>query len=532
MFDGFVPKAWLKLPRETKEAFAADPVLFAAWQEKERRLCRAGVRNDPERGYLYWRKNYGVIQDKSGGDLHPYEPFEWQDRFAFICGTMDLIAFLKSRQAGGTTEITHYVAWEMGIAEDTIGTNHFASSNNRENAESFLTRVRTILISQPPWLRPTIGPEETNPVTGKEGTDNTKSFECPGRRTKLSSVAATARSVRSGAARTYTGDEAAFPPEGVKPEDWITAALPTIRGGGKAFFISTGNGDENSGSQGAAFARMWRTGQRGEQGISSFFVSREDDPMFKQEDFDRVAAISGISRAKQEYPLTPDEALAGNAEGKAYDSEHIAAALAKGRELDARREAGELGAPLDGEIWGGIDWGKNSSGVVIYPIRGHGFYICGEVIKTAAQNVSMDSFATSLLMRLKEFEAGPKWDRTARVSKIAYDSTGQGEIGFGEILEGVIEQYDPEIDIEPINFTKWKGKTVEFLRTLLRRTYEGQDFGWIAISPDACPQLVAELNALMTDEKGRIDKGRDHTHDSLIAGLAVAGNDFRDEYLS
>ena len=571
-------RAFQLLPRDERLWLEARPLKMVDWAKRERWLCQqdTGWHYDESQGFPYWIERYGVVVPVSGGEPESMEMFEAQRRLMVpALVESDYVVFGKTRRFGATTIDTHHTSHLMAINKRTINIDCFASSNNRDNAYGYADRVKTILDAQPSWLSVPIGKLSRDPDTGKKGEESKSVLEIRGRGTKgntLTSVAA-GPSLRSVGARKYTGDEAAFPPPTLPPERWITSALPTRRGGGQCVFISTGNGDENTKRPGRAFAKIVRQGQRGEGGVRLIFISRDDDPNFKQSEWDEVAAVEGPAAADAEFPRTVEEMLRGDSEGKAYDATHVTACLELGRLYKASVLLGEgwdkesiverlgtteerrvrlekwlardpvLPEPVNGEIWAGVDWEKRSAWATIWPLGGFVRFVRQERQTTSAGEAA-EVFVGNCLEMVKPLEdyrpvhqllGGNPGRHLAHVF--------QDASGFQQslTLKSMVPHYTTDPDEDKVPFGSMKKGFMNYLRTLMRRTDEWikafdadeptTDFGLLALDPEECKLLSGQLYALEIKD-GVVVKQDDHLHDALGAGLAHDGIEWVDTFLN
>lgn len=502
----YVCKRIQKLDRDDQERLASDEVFAAAFWEQERRLiCQDGAA-----GFVYFLENYACHRPTGGGDVEPLELWPYQrDDMAPALPEERGVVCLKSRRVGFTLIVIHYLVWRAALKDRNARC--VAISKNAEDASALLDTARLIINHLPPAIRPLTGAQSgQRGPDGKPGRDNTKVFSFPGTGGQIQSFASSKGAGRSHSATVLFLDELAHIPDGKAEPIWVSA-LPTIEGGagrdGQVIVGSTGNGKYGDG---ATFFEVWSAAEAGNSVLKPIFVSAKDradrtpfDEWYKR----TLALIGSPEMMAQEYPLNSGEALAGQQSGLAFNSSHINAAEAKGREI----EAGGKIIPAGGGIWLGIDWGANSASVFVYPTAGAGLFIAHELVSATDD---AETFAKAVLSFA---------NAEHKLEQAYYDSAGaQPMRSFARMAPGLV--------ITAVPFAKYKRQTVEHIRLLLKRTFDGEETGTIAISP-SCETLLSQMRSLRVKEDGAIDKRLpDHTFDALIAASAEHGEIWHRRY--
>jgi hypothetical protein len=481
-----------RLPEAAASRLLTDDEARIVFWKNERELCE-----HPDDGFLYWVEAYGSHIDASGSQL-TLELWPWQREFCKKLTDSEALISVKSRRVGMTVLVLHYVIWMALFSPDSDQGNLAIFSLNHKAAKAALKLVRKFLEAQPAGLVPVN-------EWGAEGacTDTTEEIGF----TRGSSIVSYAA---NGGARGQTL-RLAFWDEAARAEGAIDAAqslaeaiIPAVEGGGQLIVASTGQGRSG---RGEVFARLWDRAASKELDWDTWFVSRFDRPGRDEAWWKKTLLELGEMRAEQEYPLDPDQALAGDQEGAHLPVSHINAAVALGTEWKEARAAGEL-QPVGNRIWLGLDWGMNTASVVVIPLSNGDVYIAAEYQAMAedAETFTRNLIATAL----------PFTDGRATISHLYYDSAGAQQ---ALSMRPVVQALSPKTRPEGVRFNKTRKATVEYIRGALERNNAGAEFARIGIDP-SCHELIRQMKDGRMAEDGDRQKGDDHTFDSLIAALA------------
>lgn len=490
---GYVCRRLRDLPDSLAERLANDPAARDAFWEEERRRC-----SDPEDGFLYYMDNYASHVSASG-QQEVLELWPFQRDYCQLLVDSQAIISLKARRVGVTVCTLHFLAWtavfKPGADQATIA----VFSLNHKAAKSALKLIRKGLEALPAGLYPR---SEWGAEAGCTDTTEEIGFS---RGATISSFA-TGGGSRGQTLTVAYWDEAARAESSYEvSQEMAEALLPSIEGGGKLIITSTGRGRTG---RGAVFARLWDRASAGELGWQTFFVSRLDRPGRTAEWFERKKLELGTARAEQEYPADPEQALMGSRENAWCPAHHIAAAEAAGREIDARGTV----QPYGRRVWIGLDWGMNSSALLVVPRENGSVYVAEELVcfGTDAETVTRQMVAM----------AQPYLTNGTQLSHVYYDSAGaQASLSMLPVLKLL----SPHTRAEAVRFNKTRKNTGQFLKGSLERTASDAGFACIAISP-RCKQLLQELRDGQMAPDGDRVKGTasapDHAFDALLAALA------------
>lgn len=509
------PAAVRRLPLQARLALSQDVDLAAAWEVRERRRVTSDVE--------YFVSGYGHVQGETG----PPVPFDlWPEQREVLNDFVEhpLVVVLKARQLGLTWLALHYAAWVLAFNAMTPNARILALSKHGGDATKLMARTRAILGRLPPFLRPTEDQATRRSLSQLQLTG----------RGSMTSLAGSPDAARFETATLALLDEFAFIRNRAAHATW-TAVLGTLGTGSKAFVISTGNGPAEAPGDGQAFARLYQQARAGD-GLHAVFLPADAHP-------DRDEKWMQAKRAEfltdedfeAEYPLTEDEALAGQSGLKVYSPAAINAAVRLGRDLDVLLAAGKI-RPHGGFVHVGADWGEFTALLVVWPLEGGGVYIPpGEVVPELPTEVKDNIqllhehcsawMPEGVLLREMRFDAAdPQSTRTAagviQASPLAamWD-TLRGRVrtcpvAFGARTDGSGKGY--------------KTETKDYLRHLFARAAKGETSRVIAISPTNVT-LIRQLRGLelVDDGSGRIVKRDDHAPDALIAGTAPIAVQYR-----
>ncbi len=490
----FVSNRFLNTTPAERELLKSDEMAYAVFVEEERRKVGES--------FVYFLENYGSHQPADGGAPEPLLMWNYQPKIAAALEQGKDTICLKSRRIGFTLIVCHYLVWTAGLSAKTPGARCIAISKNQRDADELLATCRTIVNCLPDYLRPAIG-SEAKDDTGQVGKESTKHFSFPLR------AGASIRSLpsSSSAARSYTAtllflDELAF--HNNSDEVWVSSK-PTTEGGGQVITGSTGNGRSGDGGH---FYFLWEQARK-EKVMETIFIPWYDREDRSQEWYDStLKTMPTVDKMRQEYPATPDEAFAGQAENLAFSASAITAAEQLGAKYDQMLSEGSM-PPPDGEIFLGIDWGLNSAAVVAYPLAGFGFYLAAELVSNTDDAETFSRKAIELGNKVAARTGGT-------LERAYYDAAGAQQMkSFQRIAP-------PEIRVTGIPFNKYKMRSLEFTRMLLKRTAAGDEIGYLAIS-SRCKETIAQMRDIKQKDDGRLEKGNDHSVDAVLAAMAQQG---------
>lgn len=541
---GFLPNAVRRLSDRELELFMTDPEWRAVWEAEEWERCQDS--------FEYWIDNYGVAFPDSGAE--PMELWEVQRQvfIPWVHGSERGGVILKSRQIGGSLIVAdHLPIWECAIRRGQTGFRTLVLNKRDEEAKFHLDTMREILGHQPAWIRRHIKiGKEGKTVLGDEGKDQAGLLTFPERGAWIRSLTATPKSARTYKANLVICDEFGWWANGSAHEVDV-ALIPAIADGAcRAFYISSGNGDAGDGE---AFAVKYRNARDDDRHpLRALFLpssSRPDRRAIHPERPGEGATYDGWAfqtlasmdydeaKFKQEYPENDEEALAGQAEGLGFDTYQVRCAIELGKYFRRRWDAGEL-EPVGGGIEGGIDWGGNhTAGTIAIPLP-RGAYFCIDEI-TDHGNETADVYSAQFC------------DLAARYGHLA--RTGQ-DASFKHAIRSFIAYTQQRVPVSLVKFgLKMRGSagavlkhvTVDYIRTMLRYSqvvYEelkerglvNQDgtikpeaeiekwYPFLAIDPQACPELTKQMRNIKKDNLQRLVKGGDDSVDSLISLLGEA----------
>lgn len=501
--SSFVPAAIANLTDDQALKLSKQPRYLEGWKALEReRVCES---------FPYFVSGYGSVEEARGAiPLHPWP--KQQEVIDAMCDH-DRIVILKARQLGLSWLALHRAVWLAAFSREHQGARVLIACKNQEDASNQLRRARRIIERLPSWLRPALG------------ADSATRIEFPDQGgSSIRVLTANPEAIRGETASLVIWDEAAFSKNQTAPAIW-TALLPAVEQG-QLLVISTGNGRTGDGAQ---FSELWDLAERGGSDLHPIFLPWSSHPGRTPEWAAKTAAAMGDDDAfRQEYPAEPEDAFRARSERAVYPGSHINAAVALATENPYEQVPG---------IEIGIDWGDVQTAAVYFQpleLEGGGIRIVGELVQSRVEprRAALDIFQTG----------AQYWQS---IVEVACDAAPAGTTRTAwEALENLHYQ-DPEKypdELTAVPFSKFKEggaeargvNTVGYIRYLLANTYEAQRTGKvvgprIAIDPELAPTLLAQMKALVRDERGRIAKPPldtkrpergDHVCDALVAGLA------------
>ncbi|MCA9978855.1 MAG: hypothetical protein KC413_24010, partial [Anaerolineales bacterium] len=243
-----------------------------------------------EQSPAYFIHNYCMVEDKSP-DVLDWIPFHLWPAQQTVLGQILanlLIIILKARQLGLSWPVLGYALWLLLFRP---GSQVLMFSRRDDEAIELLERLKGMHQHLPPFLQAKIG----------EDNDHTLEF------VKLGSLARSFPTTKD-SGRSYTAtlviiDEADF-------IQWlkqlITAVKPTIDGGGQLIMISTSNKELPQ----SEFKRLWKAGHAQLNRYLAIFLPWSARPGRTQAWYENQATDYEEDDLHQEYPATPEEALA------------------------------------------------------------------------------------------------------------------------------------------------------------------------------------------------------------------------------
>lgn len=239
---------------------------------------------------IYFIENYCVIEDKDAPEvIVPFVPWPSQKKVLRELYENRLNLILKARQMGMT-----WLALYVCVHDLIFHPGHtvIALSKTENDAKELVRRVGVIVSSMPEILR-------AGNLTMRRSALGVSIAEQNGRRVSaFQAFSASPSAGRSFTANILLLDEWAF-------QEWAeeiyTSVYPTINRptGGKIIGLSTIK-------RGTLFEKLWTE----DNAFHKIFLSVFADPRRTEDWYIRTAADMG-ERVKQEYPRTPEEALAG-----------------------------------------------------------------------------------------------------------------------------------------------------------------------------------------------------------------------------
>lgn len=239
--------------------------------------------------------HYCNIYDATSRQWIPFKLWKSQHDTLSQLHSERLIIILKARQLGLTWLTVAYALWAMLFQP---GSTVLMFSRRDEEAQDLLDRLRQMLFRLPTWLRPTIATDNAHQLTLAPPWNST-----------ARAFPTTKHSARSYTATLAIVDEADFIP-------WLrqlmNAVRPTIDAGGRLILLSTADKDHPD----SEFKRLW---QHAIDDLSNFlpiFLPWHARPDRSQEWYDTLDYSE--DDLFQEYPETPEQALAPRSESKRF----------------------------------------------------------------------------------------------------------------------------------------------------------------------------------------------------------------------
>jgi hypothetical protein len=487
----FIPNRLLKTTKQERDLLRSDSLAYQIFIEEEKEKI--------SESFTYFLDNYGVNPATASGSaptalqMWPYQP----EMAKVLESGIDAIC-LKSRRVGWTLISVHFLVWTTAFRKDTPGAKCIAISKNQRDANELIDTAKLIINSLPDYLRPAIGAEAKN-KHGKRERETTSMISFPERDgANIRSLPSSSSSARGYTATVLFLDEIAFFDNA---EELFVAAAPVVEGGGQLIIGSSGNGRF---SRGKLFFDLW-TKAESEKIMEPIFVSwrdrkDRDDAWYLK----TLKTMPSEDKMKQEYPASPDEAFSGQNDDLAFSSSAISAVEEKGRIFDQLTPNKDLIAKSGIEV--GIDWGLNSAAAILIPLGGYGFYLVDELVSNTDDAETFSTRVLDLASKYADLY-------NIKIERVYYDAAGNQQMkSFARIAP-------PSIRLTGIPFNKYKKRSVEFIRLLLKRTKANEDICYLGVSQRA-KETLAQLRDIKQKEDGSLEKGNDHSVDALIAAVA------------
>jgi len=318
----------------------------------------------------------------------------------------------------------------------------------------------------------------------------------------IRALVGTPAAARSETAGLVIADEFAFQR---KADEIWRALTPTIDGGGRLAVVSTGNGSAQTGGTGSEFAAQWARAVSGESALQPFFfpwdVRPGRDEAWKQR---TMRMLGDHDRFKTEYPEEPADAFLSPDADLVYDQTHLAAATALGAAYDAADEK------PSGPVWLGIDWGVHTHVLLAHRTPGNGLYVFAEVFDDGRDLALTTAAVCDAVRATGQPAAFERFDAAEPVIHREFRRQYKGAMGANARWLA-------------IPFSKYKTLAVSYTQFLMRRTYEDEQSGQLAISPTGCPELLRQMGKLERGTDGKVVKGDDHGADALLTLTAEPG---------
>ncbi len=318
----------------------------------------------------------------------------------------------------------------------------------------------------------------------------------------IRALVGTPAAARSETAGLVIADEFAFQR---KADEIWRALTPTIDGGGKLAVVSTGNGSAQAGGVGSEFAAQWARSVAGESALRPFFFPWSARPGRDEAWRERTLRMLGDEeRFKTEYPAEPADAFLSPDATLVYDQTHLAAAVKLGAEWDESDEK------PSGPVWLGIDWGVHTHVLLAHRTPGSGLYVFAEVFDDGRDLALTTAAVCEAVMATGQPAAFERFDAAEPVIHREFRRQYAGTMGSNARWLA-------------IPFSKYKSLAVMYAQFLMRRTWEGEATGQLAISPTGCPELIRQMSKLERGTDGKVVKGDDHGADALLTLTAEPG---------
>ena len=243
---------------------------------------------EPDKGYLYFAKNFAYIQHPVQGKLL-YDPYTYQLGLMDSYHSYRFNINMMPRQTGKTTCASIYLAWyAMFVPDQTI----LVAAHKYTGAQEIMSRIRFVYESCPDHIRAGVTSYNKQSIEFENGS-------------RIVAQTTTGNTGRGMSISLLYCDEFAFVQPNIAEEFW-TSISPTLATGGRAIITSTPNSDEDT------FATIWKQAENkfdehgneqelGSNGFHSFISHWSEHPdrddAWKVEEVGRI----GEEKFRREY---------------------------------------------------------------------------------------------------------------------------------------------------------------------------------------------------------------------------------------
>ncbi len=282
-------------------------------------------------------------------------------------------------------------------------------------------------------------------------------------------------------------------------------------------------------------------GGEGHRWVKARFIDREpddpDDPRSVQEAAERIFIDSKLednpSLDMSEYeaslrqldPITQAQLRHGDWNIRqpgmwVFEADHIAAAVAIGKQYDELLRTGELGEPHGGVMRSGMDYGDFATVMLpLWYLERGGVYVPGKEAVSSREDLEEIFLLSHLTM--KQF---PFWwalhcyDSSFAQSNRTFVKMAEKELGMHN---AILRKGRP--NSLPVSFKEYKHLCIRYIRLLLANSHKAVNgemgqMRVLAISPRNVT-LIRQMEDYEEDEFGKFLKGEDDSVDALIAGV-------------
>lgn len=261
----------------------------------------------------YFVDTYLQIDDpnKGGSEWFPFKLWPAQKQLIQQVANNDKVIVLKARQLGITWMMLAYALWLMVYKP---GSMILLFSKTSDDARELMRRLSGMWERLPEWTRPVAEKQLEQQLVLANGS-------------RAKSFTTTKHSGRSFTATFVLIDEAAFIPF---LSQLLNAAEETADEGGKLAVISTNDKEKpNNG-----FAKLYRRSRDGASDFKNYFLAWYTRPTRTQDWYRHKEKTKELDDLWQEYPETPQQALAGQRSNKRFTAEMIINATLEGARLN------------------------------------------------------------------------------------------------------------------------------------------------------------------------------------------------------
>ncbi len=290
-------------------------------------------------------------------------------------------------------------------------------------------------------------------------------------------------------------------------------------------------------------------GGEGHRWVKARFIDKEaddpDDPQSVIEAEERIFVDSKLednpSLDMSEYeaslrqldPITQAQLRHGDWEIRqpgmwVFEADHIAAAVALGKQYDALRKSSELGEPHGGAMHSGMDYGDFATVMLpLWRLERGGVYIPVKEATSTREDLEEIFLLSHLTMKQFPFWwAVHYYDASFAQSNRTFVSLAEKELGMHN---AILKKGRP--NSVPVSFGEYKTLCVRYIRLLLANSYKAMngELGQtriLAISPRNTT-LIRQMEDYEEDEFGKFLKGDDDAVDALIAGVQPLAKEHR-----